>query len=148
MTRLNRGLCRRGIEGRFLTGFYGILNADGSLVYSNAGHNAPVLITSSGVRRLETGGMILGLFNHAAFEEEVLTLAPGDVIVAFSDGVSEALNEAGEEYADERLVAAVEASADRTPEALLTTLLADVRGFCGRATQNDDVTMVVVRYDG
>ncbi len=148
MTRLNRGLCRRGIEGRFLTGFYGILNSDGSLVYSNAGHNAPVLITSSGVRRLETGGMILGLFAHAAFEEEVLTLAPGDVVVVFSDWVSEALSEAGEEYADERLLAAVQASSDRSPQVLLDTLLADVRGFCGRATQNDDVTMVVVRYEG
>ncbi|MBI4484553.1 MAG: SpoIIE family protein phosphatase, partial [Acidobacteria bacterium] len=109
VTKLNTGLFRRGIEARFLTAFYAILAADGSLVYSNAGHNAPVLVTETGVRRLETGGTVLGLFDHAAFDEEALTLAPGDVIVAFSDGVSEAMNEAGEEYTDERLLASVDA---------------------------------------
>ncbi|MGH9255731.1 MAG: SpoIIE family protein phosphatase [Vicinamibacterales bacterium] len=148
MTRLNRGLFRRGIEGRFLTAFYAILAPDGSLVYSNAGHNAPFLVTGTEVRRLETGGLILGLFDNAAFEEEALTLTPGDVIVAFSDGVSEALNESGEEYTDERLLADITANRGRPPRELLDVLLANVRAFCGRATQNDDVTMVVVRYDG
>jgi serine phosphatase RsbU (regulator of sigma subunit) len=145
--RINRGLLRRGIEGRFLTAFYGILSPDGSLVYCNAGHNAPILVSAAGVRRLETGGLILGLFEHATFEEETVTLARGDVIVAFSDGVSEALNEAGEEYDEERLLAAVALHRGRPPQELLDALLADVRGFCGRATPNDDVTMVVVRYD-
>jgi serine phosphatase RsbU (regulator of sigma subunit) len=148
ITRINLGLFRRGIEGRFLTAFYGILASDGSLLYSNAGHNAPLLITSTGVRRLEAGGLVLGLFEHAAYDEERLRLAPGDVVVAFSDGVSEAMNEAGEEYSDDRLIAAVNAHRGQNPDALLTALLADVRGFCGRATANDDVTMVVVRYEG
>jgi sigma-B regulation protein RsbU (phosphoserine phosphatase) len=62
--------------------------------------------------------------------------------------VSEALNEAGEEYTDERLLAAVAANRDRTPTQLLDALLADVRSFCGAATPADDVTMVIVRYDG
>ncbi len=146
--RLNQGLFRRRIESRFLTAFCGILGADGSLVYSNAGHNAPFLVTASGVRRLETGGMVLGIFEHSAYEEEALTLSPGDVIIAFSDGVSEALNEAGDEYSDDRLLAAVIANRRRTPQELLDALLADVRKFAGAATANDDVTMVVVRYDG
>lgn len=148
MTSLNRRVFRRGIEGRFLTAFYAVLGADGSLVYSNAGHNAPVLVTSGGVRRLETGGTILGLFEHAAFDEEAVQLAAGDVIVAFSDGVSEALNEAGEEYTDDRLLAAVEASRGGTPRQLLDDVLADIRRFCTTATPNDDVTLVVVRYEG
>ncbi|HEY5617374.1 MAG TPA: SpoIIE family protein phosphatase [Vicinamibacterales bacterium] len=148
MTKLNRGLFRRAVEGRFLTAFYAILAPDGSLVYSNAGHNAPLLVTGAGVRRLETGGLVLGLFDTATFEEESLNLAAGDVIVAFSDGVSEALNEAGEEYTDERLLAAVAVNRGLPPRELLDALLADVRAFCGRATPNDDVTMVVVRYNG
>jgi serine phosphatase RsbU (regulator of sigma subunit) len=148
VTRLTHGLCRRGIEGRFITAFYGILGSDGSLVYAIAGHNAPVLVTQTDVRRLETGGLVLGFFEHASFEEEALTLAPGGVIVAFSDGVSEALNDAGEEYTDDRLLAAVHTNHGRPPQELLEALLADVRGFCGRATPNDDVTMVVVRYEG
>jgi sigma-B regulation protein RsbU (phosphoserine phosphatase) len=148
VTRLNHGLFRRAIEARFLTAFYAILAGDGSLLYSNAGHNAPLLVKADGVRRLETGGMVLGLFEHAAFEEEAVTLAPGDVIVAFSDGVSEAMNEAGEEYTDERLLTSVAANRGRPPQELLEALLADVRLFCGRATPSDDVTMVVVRYEG
>ena len=145
---LNRRVFRRGIEGRFLTAFYAVLGPDGSLVYTNAGHNAPFLVTATGVRRLETGGTILGLFEHATFDEEPLRLAPGDALVAFSDGVSEALNEAGEEYADDRLLATLIASRGRAPQELLDMLLADVRGFCGAATQNDDITIVVLRYDG
>jgi sigma-B regulation protein RsbU (phosphoserine phosphatase) len=148
VTRLNRGLFRRGIEARFLTAFYGILGADGSLTYSNAGHNAPVLVSRDGVRRLETGGLVLGLFEESIWQEETLTLSPGDVIVAFSDGVSEALNEAGDEYTDDRLLASVEAHRGRSPQELLDGLLADVRQFCGRATPSDDVTIVVVRYEG
>jgi sigma-B regulation protein RsbU (phosphoserine phosphatase) len=82
------------------------------------------------------------------FDEEVLQLSPGDVVIAFSDGVSEALNEAGDEYSDERLLASVMSHRQRTPQDLLQALLADVRQFTGAATPNDDVTMVVVRYDG
>jgi sigma-B regulation protein RsbU (phosphoserine phosphatase) len=125
-----------------------MLAADGTLTYSNGGHNAPVVVTSTGVRRLEVGGVVLGLFEHATFEQETLVLAPGDFVIAFSDGVSEALNEAGDEFTDQRLLASIEANRRRTPQEVLDALLADVRGFCGRATQSDDVTMVVVRYDG
>ncbi len=107
-----------------------------------------MLVTANGVRRLETGGMVLGLFEHASFDEETLRLQPGDVIIAFSDGVSEALNDAGEEFTDERLLASVEAHRNQSPQELLDGLLADVRTFCGKATPNDDVTIVVVRYDG
>jgi sigma-B regulation protein RsbU (phosphoserine phosphatase) len=148
ITRLNRGLFRRNVEGRFLTAFYAILSPDGSLLYSNAGHNAPLLVTDSGVRRLEAGGLVLGMFDDAAFDEEALTLTPGDVIVAFSDGVSEAVNESGEEYTDDRLLAAATLNRSRPPRELLDALLADLRAFCGRATPNDDVTMVVVQYTG
>jgi phosphoserine phosphatase RsbU/P len=148
LTRLNRGLFRRAIEARFLTTFYGMIGTDGSLTYSNGGHNAPVLLTADGVRRLETGGVVLGLFEHAVFEEETLSLSPGDVIIAFSDGVSEALNEGGEEFMDHRLLASIDAHRAKAPQAMLDALLADVRAFCGQATPSDDVTMVVVRYDG
>ena len=148
VSRINQGLFRRRIESRFLTAFCGIVGKDGSLVYSNAGHNAPFLVSGSGVRRLETGGMVLGLFEDAAYEEECLSLTPGDVLIAFSDGVSEAMNQAGEEYADERLLASVMANRQRPPQELLDALLADVRRFVGMATANDDITIVVVRYDG
>lgn len=148
VTRLNTGLIRRAISGRFVTAFYGMLTPQGALSYCNAGHNAPVLVGRDGVRRLEAGGLILGMFEAATFEEETVQLSPGDVVIAFSDGVSEALDEAGEEYSDERLLASVQSHRDSAPQALLDGLLADVRQFCGKAMPNDDVTLVVVRYEG
>ena len=148
ITRLNHGLFRRAIESRFLTTFYGVLGRDGALTYCNAGHNAPILVSASGIRRLETGGMVLGLFEHAQFEEETVKLEPGDVIIAFSDGVTEALNEAGDEYTDERLLAAVQTHRGKSPQKVLDALLADVQAFAHGATQSDDVTMVMIRYSG
>ena len=145
---MNHALFRRAIESRFLTTFYGLLSPDGTFTYCNAGHNAPLLVSQGTVRRLETGGMVLGLFEHASFDEETVRLQPGDVIVAFSDGVTEALNPAGDEYGDDRLVASVVAYRDKTPQEVLDGVLADVRVFCGDATQSDDLTVVMVRYAG
>jgi sigma-B regulation protein RsbU (phosphoserine phosphatase) len=148
MTRLNHGLFRRAIEARFLTSFYGMLSPDGKLTYSNAGHNAPMVVSPLGVRRLEAGGVVLGLFEHAAFDEETVPLQPGDLIVVFSDGVSEAMNEAGEEYTDERLIAFLTANYTKPLQEVLDTMFADVKAFCGDATQSDDITAVLVRYSG
>lgn len=146
ITRLNHGLFRRAIESRFLTTFYGILRRDGSLTYCNAGHNAPMLVSSSGIRRLETGGTVLGLFEHAQFEEETVMLQPGDILIAFSDGVTEALNERGDEYTDDRLLAAVMANRGKPPQKILDALLGDLHAFSHGASQSDDVTLVMVRY--
>ena len=146
--RLNHGLFRRAIESRFLTTFYGMLAPDGSLTYCNAGHNAPLLVSASGIRRLETGGVVLGLFDQATFDEETVQLHPGDFIVAFSDGVTEAMNPAGEEFTDDRLIACVNQHRTLSPQGALEALLAEVRKFCADATQSDDVTAVFVRYNG
>jgi phosphoserine phosphatase RsbU/P len=147
ITRLNHGLFRRAIESRFLTTFYGIMAPDGSFTYCNAGHNAPMLVSTSGVKRLETGGVVLGLFDHAAFDEETVTLHPGDLIVAFSDGVTEAMNPAGDEFTDERLLACLDSTKSGSPDAVLSALLTELRSFCADATQSDDITAVLVRYN-
>ena len=148
ITRLNHGLFRRAIESRFLTTFYGMLGSNGELTYCNAGHNAPLLVSASGIRRLETGGVVLGLFDHASFDEETVVMQPGDYIVLFSDGVTEALNPAGEEFTDERLIECVNAHLGDSPQDVLDAVLAEVRTFCADATQSDDVTVVMVRFNG
>lgn len=148
MTRLNHGLFRRAIQARFLTSFYGMLGPNGSLTYCNAGHNAPLLVSASGIRRLETGGVVLGLFEQATFEQETVTLLRGDVIVAFSDGVTEAMNADGEEFTDDRLLACAEAHRGESPQQVMEALLAAVHAFCAGAPQGDDVTVVLVRYNG
>ncbi len=146
MAHVNRTLIRRAIQSRFATVMYGVLSPDGRLTYSNAGHNPPMLIGRSGVRRLETGGLILGLFPHATYEEETLELEDGDTLLVFSDGVTEALNAAEEEFGEERLLPCLHTHQGCRPEELLEHVLATVRTFAASAAQNDDVTALVLRY--
>jgi sigma-B regulation protein RsbU (phosphoserine phosphatase) len=148
LSRLNLGMFRRAVEARFVTTFYGCLGPDGSFTYSNGGHNPPFLVTAGGVRRLETGGVVLGLFEAASFDEETVAMVPGDVIVAFSDGVTEAFDEAGEDFTDDRLLASIDRHRGTAPQDMLEGVLTDLRAFCGKATPSDDVTLVVMRYEG
>lgn len=146
MAHVNRTLIRRAIQSRFATVIYGILAPDGRLTYSNAGHNPPVLLSRNGVKRLETGGLILGLFPQATYEEETLELEDGDRLIVFSDGVTEAVNAAGDEFGEERLLPFLQSQRECTPEAMLDQLLAKVREFAASAAQNDDVTALVLKY--
>ncbi len=149
VTRINDVLMRRALEARFVTLLYGVLAPDGQLTYCNAGHNPPLLFGEDGVRRLDKGGLILGLFDDATFEEERVRLRPGDTLVVFSDGISEALNGAGEEFGDVRILDCVSAIPPGTdPRILIDTLFARVREFAVGEPQSDDMTTLVVRYRG
>jgi phosphoserine phosphatase RsbU/P len=146
MASVNRALLARGIESRFATIFFAILSPDGRLVYCNAGQNPPLLFSASGARKLETGGMIVGLFPQASYEQEELRLSAGDLIAVFSDGVSEALNAAGDEYGESRIQETIAPHWLDTSDVVLQHLLDSVRTFARGAPQNDDVTALVVRY--
>jgi len=149
IARVNLALYRRGIESRFVTLMYGVLDPDGRLIYCNAGHNPPLIISSSGsgaIRRLDRGGPIVGLFETATYEDEAVKLAPGDWLVVFSDGVSEALSAAGDEYGEGRIVSVVQDNAAFDPPQLLEALFANVRDFARGAAQSDDITAMVLRY--
>jgi sigma-B regulation protein RsbU (phosphoserine phosphatase) len=148
IARVNLALYRRGIESRFVTLMYGSLEPDGSLTYCNAGHNPPLIIGKAGVRRLETGGPIVGLFEGATFEEETVQLAPGDWLIVFSDGVSEALSLDGEEFGESRIVQTAMKHGRTDPADMLQAIFSDVREFTRGAAQNDDITALVLRYGG
>jgi sigma-B regulation protein RsbU (phosphoserine phosphatase) len=125
---------------------YGSLRANGQLLYCNAGHNPPLVIGKNGFRRLECGGPIVGLFESANYEEETVTLAPGDWLVVFSDGVSEALSATGEEYGEGRILSVVQRNLSLEPQKLLEAVFRDVREFATGAAQNDDITAMVLRF--
>src|SRR5215471_5202675 len=146
IARVNLALYKRGIESRFVTLMYGALESDGRLTYCNAGHNPPLVVGKKGVRRLETGGPIVGLFEAAAFEEETVTLAPGDWLIVFSDGVSEALSADGEEFGEPRIIAAAEKHRDLPPSEFLQAIFSDVRAFTKGAPQSDDITALILRF--
>ena len=145
--QINATLVSRSLESRFVTMFYGILAPDGRLRYCNAGHNPPVLVTADGIRRLETGGLIVGLFGDAEYEEEALQLTPGDLLVVFSDGISEATNAQGDEFGDTGIIESVQ-GAEREPETVRGRLVDAVRQFTGDEPQGDDMTVLVLRYRG
>ncbi len=146
LARVNLALLARGIENRFATIFFAVLSPNGRLTYCNAGQNPPLLFSASGVRKLETGGMIVGLFAHASYEQEEVQLSAGDLLAIYSDGVSEALNPAGDEYGEERIQQTVAPNWLEPSDAVLQTLLTSVRTFAQGAPQNDDVTALVVRF--
>ena len=148
LSRVNRTLARRAVESRFATLLYGVMSPDGRFTYCNAGHNAPFLFGRSGIRRLETGGTILGLFEAAFYDEETVELDPGDVVLAFSDGLSEAMSAEGEEFGDTRVEDCLRRHAGDSPADLLRSVLSSLREFCQGAVQNDDVTVLVVKYLG
>ena len=148
LSGVNQAIIARAIESRFCTAFYAVVTPGGQLVSCNAGHNPPMVFTKTGVRRLEKGGLILGMFEHTAFEQDVITLEPGDILVVFSDGVTEAFSVSGEEYGEDRLHACIESAAGKSPQEMLDGLFLSVREFSRGADQSDDITALVLRYDG
>jgi serine phosphatase RsbU (regulator of sigma subunit)/predicted ester cyclase len=146
--RVNQALARRAIEARFATMFYGVLARDGTLRYCNAGHNPPALLGASGCQRLDAGGLMVGAFKDAAFEEGAIRLAAGDTLFAFSDGITEAIERGGDEFGDERLIATVASAHALDVPALVDIVLDRVRQFTGDAPQADDMTALALRYLG
>jgi steroid delta-isomerase-like uncharacterized protein len=146
--RVNQALARRTIEARFATMFFGVVAGDGRLRYCNAGHNPPAIVSASGCRRLDTGGLMVGAFRDAAFEEGDVRLGRGDTLFAFSDGITEAVDRAGEEFGDERLIATVAGANDLEVPALVDAVLERVRQFTGDVPQADDMTALALRYVG
>jgi serine phosphatase RsbU (regulator of sigma subunit)/pSer/pThr/pTyr-binding forkhead associated (FHA) protein len=146
IARVNLALYKRGIESRFVTLMYGSLEPDGRLTYCNAGHNPPLIVGAGGIRRLEVGGPIVGLFEAATFQEETVTLAPGDILLVFSDGVSEALSAEGEEYGETRIIDTANRNPGASPNDLLQAIFSDVRAFTKGAPQSDDITALVLSY--
>ncbi|MBQ91459.1 MAG: hypothetical protein CL441_08665 [Acidimicrobiaceae bacterium] len=149
VTTINQALVNKGLEARFVTIFYGILAPDGTLTYCNAGHNPPLLIGRQGVRKLTRGGLIVGLFGEADYEQEVVHLEPGDTLITFSDGVSEATNADGVEFGDDRILQCLDESpAALEPQALVDRVMDGVRTFTVDTPQGDDITVLVVRHRG
>jgi steroid delta-isomerase-like uncharacterized protein len=148
LTRLNRALCARGVHPKFATLLYGVMKADGTFTYSNAGHQPPLLLTSSGTTVLEAGGPILGVFEDAAFPEGAVQLALGDRIVTFSDGVTDATAPDGTDFGMTRLIGEVSARPEGSADDLLAYLLQTFQAFADVSPATDDVTIAIAQYHG
>jgi sigma-B regulation protein RsbU (phosphoserine phosphatase) len=147
MTNINRQLCQSTESNRFATFFLALYeDRTRRLNYTNAGHNAPVLVRAGGaVERLTTGGMIAGAFEWADYEEEATSLAPGDVLLIFSDGISEAENEEGREYGEERLAHFAAANRGLSADELRQAVFTEIDAWSGKKERDDDQTLVIVK---
>jgi sigma-B regulation protein RsbU (phosphoserine phosphatase) len=143
--QVNRILCGNITEGRFISFFYCVLDAEvGTLTFSNAGHYAPILVRANGdVERLASGGMVLGVMREGTYDQSHAIVGPGDRLVLYTDGITEARNADDEEFGEERLVElAVEHRGCSAP-ALLARLAEAVASFTG-GTFQDDATLIVL----
>jgi sigma-B regulation protein RsbU (phosphoserine phosphatase) len=146
MAEINRSVARTGVGGRFVTLFYAeIDHAKGELRYTNAGHNYPLLRRKSGeVEYLDRGGLILGIFDGAEYEEGRIPLEPGDRLLLYSDGVSEAEDKTGSQFGDDRLFELWRSCGERPTREIVPCLFKAVEAFRADAPQSDDMTALVV----
>jgi sigma-B regulation protein RsbU (phosphoserine phosphatase) len=142
---VNRLLCRHMVSGRFVTFCAVRLDCkDRTLTWSNAGHNPPLVVRTTGeVIRLQPGGTVMGVFEDAAYREDSISLESGDRVVLYTDGITEALSPGGDEFGEEGLLAAIATHAGATATHLTEALFADVRAFAG-GTLGDDATIITV----
>ncbi len=135
----------------FVTVFYGLLNIKtGELSYCNGGHNLPYLQSAKGeVTELkDVGGLLLGKFEDAPYDKHSIQLNPGDTIVTFTDGVTEAENEDGDFFDEERVIENLKKSAEKSINSKVKGLFLDVMKFAGTAPQSDDITVLAATYEG
>ncbi len=137
---------------QFVTLFYGVLDpAAATLTYSNAGHNPAFLIDPRGsreTRALGHTGIPLGMFPGMSWQQAMVGLEPDDLLVMYTDGVSEAQDGAGAEFGEKRLLTAVQSSPFGGAKELETAVLAAIQTFVGDAPQFDDITLLIVRKEG
>ncbi len=147
VTETNRQLCAGTASDKFATLFFGAYDEQhSSLAYVNAGHLPPVLVRDGRAERLEVTGMVVGAFPTAPYQASAIALEPGDLLVAFTDGLTEPENPYEEQFGEERLMETLVRSADLPLQELVESVIAEVDHWAGAASeQQDDMTILVAR---
>ncbi len=147
VANINTQLCRSTDSNRFATFFLALYEErTRTLRYTNAGHNAPFLLRADGTHELlEAGGTVAGAFDFARYEEAAATLAPGDLLLIFSDGLSEAQNHTGEEYGEARLLQFARQHRELSADELRRAIFDEIERWSGGLERGDDQTVVIVK---
>ena len=147
VARLNQHLFRSTSADRYATFFYGVYDAQTRrLEYTNAGHPAPLCITGEKVQRLSVGGTVLGLFDDRRYESQVIEVPPGSLLIAYSDGLTEAEDPEGRELGEQRLIDVAMRLRQETARVVLKNVLEVVDRWTGPVEQMDDITIIVARF--
>ena len=149
MRKVNRLLYESTDRDKFVTAFYGVLDhKNRALIFSNAGHNPPILFRREGrIEYLEDGGVALGVLPAAEYDDRPITFRPGDLLLFYTDGVSEAESPTGEHFGQQRIERLVESVLDRSAADILASLVARVQEWSGDRGPTDDLTLVVLKVD-
>jgi serine phosphatase RsbU (regulator of sigma subunit) len=147
IARVNRLVHTFTEDSAFITFFYCVLDTrTGDLTYVNAGHNPPAIFRADGGKQfLDRGGLVIGVMPGADYEEGHAVLAPGDDLVLYTDGITEAANADDEMFGEERLEALLLEHRHRSAREIEEHVYSGIRDFVGAAAQSDDLTMVVVK---
>jgi sigma-B regulation protein RsbU (phosphoserine phosphatase) len=146
VARLNRLLCESTSAEKYATFFYAVYeNKTHRLTYTNAGHVAPALFRQGAIRRLDVGGTVIGLFPAPHYAQAEIELDPGDLLLAFTDGLTEPENTYGEEFGEERIFQAVESARSASPEELAEEIYRSVADWTGDPELQDDMTLIVAK---
>jgi len=148
---VNNLLCNESVSCMFVTVFYGILDTKTGMVeYANGGHNPPFVVKPDGQYRMigSSGDPILGCFEEQTFATSTTRLAPGEGILLYTDGITEAFNVAGEAYGEERLGALINALGEPAVQPMVNAIIADVNRFALGTLQSDDITLLCLKHLG
>jgi serine phosphatase RsbU (regulator of sigma subunit) len=147
MTRLNKATCAKCPSNRFITFFFCVLNTrTGELTFANAGHNPPIVIRASGAAEmLEDGGTVLGILPAAPYCEQRITLEKGDMLVLYSDGVTEANDVDQNEYGEARFIEVLQQHRTGPASQIVEAVTKSLAEFAAGAPQADDITLVVAK---
>ena len=147
MCRINKATCASCPSNRFITFFFCVLDpATGLLRFANAGHNPPIVMRASGeAQMLEGGGPVLGILSIAPYQEMSVELGPGDMLVLYSDGVTEATNTNYDEFGEERFIEVLQQNRDMNAAAIVEAVTKSLAEFTAGAPQADDITLLVAR---
>jgi sigma-B regulation protein RsbU (phosphoserine phosphatase) len=146
--RINKIICQNTTPDKFVTFFCGILDTiSGSFIYVNAGHNPPIwLKKNKDIETLKTGGLIIGFLDEPGdYDEGEIILEPGELLILYTDGVTEAINKDNTEFSEERLVRLLKDNASINAATCINEIVSEVQRFSEDTTQYDDITCVAVR---
>ena len=148
ISRVNIALARETRDNEFATLFYAVIDPPTRrMTYCNAGHEPPLLLRRGRISRLEVGGMIVGIDENQQYEKGLVDLQAGDLMLFYTDGLSESQNFAGESFGRERVIQAMHDRADAPARDAMNHILWEMRRYVGLKTTVDDTTLVVVKVE-
>jgi sigma-B regulation protein RsbU (phosphoserine phosphatase) len=153
MDKVNRLVYESSASNRYATFFFGALDPETHILECvNAGHNAPLVLRRQPdgefiILRLEADGPVVGLLPFAPYSEQSIRLQPGDLLVAYTDGISEAMTHDDEEWGEDRMMAAAAKASDSRAEEILRSIFAEADTFTAGAPQHDDMTLLILKLN-